>query len=51
MNTHARAAAARSATYWDVLDAPEHMVAEIASGRLHLNFATLALPLAAVWPD
>lgn len=35
MNTQARPA--RPATYQDVLDAPEHMVAEIAGGRLHLH--------------
>lgn len=35
MNTHARPR--RPATYQDVLDAPEHMVAEIASGHLHLH--------------
>jgi Uma2 family endonuclease len=27
----------RRATYQDVIDAPEHMVAEIANGRLHLH--------------
>lgn len=27
----------RPATYQDILDAPPHMVAEIASGRLHLH--------------
>lgn len=35
MNTHARPS--HPATYQDVLDAPPHMVAEIASGRLHLH--------------
>jgi len=35
VNTQARQP--RPATYQDVLDAPEHMVAEIASGRLHLH--------------
>ena len=35
MNTQARPA--RPATYQDVLDAPPHMVAEIAGGRLHLH--------------
>jgi Uma2 family endonuclease len=35
MNTQARPV--RRATYQDVLDAPEHMVAEIANGRLHLQ--------------
>jgi Uma2 family endonuclease len=35
MNTQARPA--RPATYQDVLDAPPHMVAEIANGRLHLH--------------
>jgi Uma2 family endonuclease len=35
MNTHARTA--QPATYQDVLDAPPHMVAEIANGRLHLH--------------
>ena len=35
MNTQARPA--RPATYQDILDAPPHMVAEIASGRLHLH--------------
>lgn len=35
MNTHARDP--RRATYQDVLDAPPNMVAEIASGRLHLH--------------
>jgi hypothetical protein len=34
MNRQARA---RPATYQDVLDAPPHMVAEIANGRLHLH--------------
>jgi hypothetical protein len=34
MNTQTRA---RPATYQDVLDAPPHMVAEIANGRLHLH--------------
>jgi Uma2 family endonuclease len=34
MNTQARP---RPATYQDVLDAPPHMVAEIANGRLHLH--------------
>jgi Uma2 family endonuclease len=34
MNTQARH---RRATYQDVLDAPPHMVAEIANGRLHLH--------------
>jgi Uma2 family endonuclease len=35
MNTQARQP--RRATYQDVLDAPAHMVAEIANGRLHLH--------------
>jgi Uma2 family endonuclease len=35
MNTQARPA--RPATYQDVLDAPPHMVAELANGRLHLH--------------
>jgi Uma2 family endonuclease len=35
MNQHA--AAARPATYQDVLDAPEHMVAELIEGALHLQ--------------
>jgi Uma2 family endonuclease len=35
MNRQARPS--RPATYQDVLDAPEHMVAEIANGRLHLQ--------------
>jgi Uma2 family endonuclease len=35
MNTQARSP--RPATYQDVLDAPAHMVAEIANGRLHLH--------------
>jgi hypothetical protein len=35
MNTQARPA--RPATYQDILDAPPHMVAEIAGGRLHLH--------------
>ncbi len=35
MNTQARPQ--RPATYQDVLDAPPHMVAEIASGHLHLH--------------
>lgn len=35
MNTHPRPA--RPATYQDVIDAPPNMVAEIASGRLHLH--------------
>jgi Uma2 family endonuclease len=35
MNTKARATP--RATYQDVLDAPPHMVAEIANGRLHLH--------------
>jgi Uma2 family endonuclease len=35
MNEQARPA--RRATYQDVIDAPPHMVAEIASGRLHLH--------------
>lgn len=35
MNTQTRPA--RPATYQDVLDAPPHMVAEIANGRLHLQ--------------
>ena len=35
MNTQARPA--RPATYQDVLDAPPHMVAELAGGRLHLH--------------
>jgi Uma2 family endonuclease len=35
MNTHARPAT--PATYQDVLDAPPHMVAELAGGRLHLH--------------
>jgi Uma2 family endonuclease len=35
MTAHPRPS--RPATYQDVLDAPEHMVAEIASGRLHLH--------------
>jgi len=30
-------AARRQATYQDVLDAPEHLVAEIIDGELHLN--------------
>jgi Uma2 family endonuclease len=34
MNTQTRQ---RPATYRDVLDAPAHMVAEIANGRLHLH--------------
>ena len=34
MNTQTRS---RPATYQDVLDAPPHMVAEIANGRLHLH--------------
>lgn len=29
--------AAPSATYQDVLDAPEHMVAEVIAGALHLH--------------
>jgi Uma2 family endonuclease len=36
MNTQARQPA-RPATYQDVIDAPPNMVAEIASGRLHLH--------------
>ncbi len=35
MNTQTRPA--RPATYQDVLDAPPHMTAEIAGGRLHLH--------------
>ena len=35
MNTHVPPA--RPATYQDVIDAPSHMVAEIANGRLHLQ--------------
>ena len=35
MNEHA--ASRRPATYQDVLDAPENMVAEIVGGRLHLS--------------
>ena len=35
MNTHA--APSPPATYQDVLDAPRHIVAEIANGRLHLH--------------
>lgn len=35
MNTQARPA--RPATYQDIIDAPPHMVAEIANGRLHLH--------------
>jgi Uma2 family endonuclease len=35
MNEQARPA--RRVTYQDVIDAPPHMVAEIASGRLHLH--------------
>ena len=35
MNTQPRPA--RPATYQDILDAPPHMVAEIASGHLHLH--------------
>ena len=35
MNRHA--APARPATYQDVLDAPEHMVAELIEGALHLH--------------
>jgi Uma2 family endonuclease len=35
MNTQPRPA--RPATYQDVLDAPAHLVAELASGRLHLH--------------
>jgi hypothetical protein len=35
MNRHA--ATARPATYHDVLDAPEHMVAELIEGALHLH--------------
>ncbi|MFO1208731.1 MAG: Uma2 family endonuclease [Amaricoccus sp.] len=35
MNQEARPP--RRATYQDVIDAPEHMVAEIANGRLHLH--------------
>src|ERR1043166_7736343 len=27
----------RKATYQDILDAPEHMVAEVVSGELHLS--------------
>ncbi len=34
MNTQPRP---RSATYQDILDAPPHMVAELANGRLHLH--------------
>ncbi len=35
MNTQARPS--RPATYQDVLDAPPHMIAEIANGRLHTH--------------
>jgi Uma2 family endonuclease len=35
MNTQPRPA--RPATYQDIIDAPPHMVAEIANGRLHLH--------------
>lgn len=35
MNEHTRPG--RRATYQDVIDAPPHMVAEIANGRLHLH--------------
>ena len=35
--TQHRALATSRATYQDVLDAPEHMIAEILNGRLHLQ--------------
>ena len=34
---HGESAAPRRATYQDVLDAPEHRVAEIVDGTLHIN--------------
>ncbi|GMG85565.1 hypothetical protein LNKW23_47880 [Paralimibaculum aggregatum] len=35
--TEHRAVATSRATYQDVLDAPEHVIAEILNGRLHLQ--------------
>ena len=47
MNQHAPAVR-RPATYQDVLDAPEHMVAELIDGALHLSPRP---PSAHAWPS